>query len=171
MPVWGIIENALVPFFITIMDPMEDFRISIHLHIVFSTKNQEPIVAEHVCRDIWAFLGDTAREHRIKVHCIGGALDHVHLFLAPPTTLSVAEIVHLMKENSAQWVRENYPAIPHFAWQEGDLTVSVSESEIPTLTAYINDQAHHHRHATFQQEYVALLKEYGIAYDPDDLWS
>jgi putative transposase len=150
---------------------MEDFRISLAFHIIFSTKNQEPIVAPHVCQRVWAFLGDAAREHQIKPLSIGGALDHVHLLLSPPTTISIEDIVSIMKSESAAWVRETYAAMPNFAWQEGYAAFSVGEADVPALRAYINDQARYHHHTTFQQEYVALLEEHGIAYDPDDLWS
>ena len=149
----------------------EDFRISLQFHIVFSTKNQEPIIAPHVCQSIWAYLGDVAREHRIKVLSIGGALDHVHLFFSPPTTISIEDIVQTMRKKSAAWVREAYVAMPDFAWQEGYAAFSVSESEIPKLTAYINEQDRHHLHTTYKEEYVALLEEHGITYDPGDLWS
>jgi REP element-mobilizing transposase RayT len=150
---------------------MEEFRISLHFHIVFSTKNQEPIIAEHVRQGIWDVMGDAAREHRIKALCIGGTLDHVHLLFASPKTIPVEEIVQVMKKNSAAWVREAFPATPIFAWQEGYAAFSVSESDIPKLTAFINDQSNHHRHTTFRQEYIALLEENHVAYDPADLWS
>ena len=148
-----------------------EIRISFATHIVFSTKNQQPIIAEHVRQAMWDVMGDAARERRIRVECIGGTLDHVHLLLSPPATISVAEVVRLMKENSTAWVRETYPAMRDFAWQEGDASFGVSEEHIPALTAYLKDQARIHRYSTFQQEYIALLEENQITYDPDDLWT
>ena len=35
---------------------------------------------------------------------------------------------------------------------------------------YILTQEEHHRHRTFQEEFVAMLDEQGIQYDPKYLW-
>jgi len=153
------------------MDPLEDFRISLNIHIVFSTRNQEPIIAEHVRQGIWDLMGDIAREQRIKVLGIGGTLDHVHLLLGLAPTISVEDTVQVLKKSSAAWARETFPATPGFAWQEGYAAFSVSEENVRALTRLLNKQADYHRHTTFRQEYIALLKEHHVSYDRDDLWT
>ena len=38
------------------------------------------------------------------------------------------------------------------------------------LRKYIRNQREHHRKKTFQEEYIELLKEYGIEFDEKYLW-
>lgn len=52
-----------------------------------------------------------------------------------------------------------------FAWQSGYGVFSVSQSQLPALTAYVERQEEHHRLRTFQDEFVAALKKHGIEYD------
>ena len=43
---------------------------------------------------------------------------------------------------------------------------SVSHSQIEQVTTYIRDQREHHKKMTFEEEFLALLKEAGVSYDP-----
>ncbi len=36
---------------------------------------------------------------------------------------------------------------------------------------YIDNQKEHHKHQTFKEEYIQFLKEYGIEYNADYLWT
>jgi hypothetical protein len=52
-----------------------------------------------------------------------------------------------------------------FVWQEGYGAFSVSSSQIETLKLYIHNQEEHHRKRSFEEEFVALLRNCGVAYD------
>ena len=53
-----------------------------------------------------------------------------------------------------------------FAWQDGYGAFGVSESNLAAVVKYIHSQKEHHRKMTFEEEYLALLKEHGIDFDP-----
>jgi len=46
----------------------------------------------------------------------------------------------------------------------------VSASQRDTVRDYIARQEEHHRTRTFQEEYLALLRRSGVAYDERYLW-
>jgi L-serine deaminase len=46
----------------------------------------------------------------------------------------------------------------NFAWQEGYGACSVSASDMETVKRYIANQEKHHRRRTFEDEFIALLK-------------
>ena len=46
----------------------------------------------------------------------------------------------------------------------------MSESNVETLTAYISDQAQHHRKFSYQEELRELLKRHRVAFDERYLW-
>jgi hypothetical protein len=52
----------------------------------------------------------------------------------------------------------------------GYFAVTVSPSQISTVTRYILNQEQHHRHKSFKDEYVEMLKLAGIEYDERYVW-
>jgi hypothetical protein len=58
-----------------------------------------------------------------------------------------------------------------FAWQAGYGAFAVSHSNLDGVKAYIARQEQHHEKRTFQDEFIALLRRHGIAYDERYLWA
>ena len=54
----------------------------------------------------------------------------------------------------------------NFQWQDGYGAFSVSLSQLDDVIAYIRGQREHHKKRTFEEEFLALLKKAGVAYDP-----
>ena len=101
----------------------------------------------------------------MKALAIGGASDHVHMLLSLPATLSVAKAMQLLKGNSSKWIREAFPKMRFFAWQEGYGAFSVGVSGVDRTVAYIRNQAEHHRTRSFREEYAAMLKKHGFPFE------
>jgi putative transposase len=135
------------------------------VHCVWSTKNREPWLTPDLWERLWPYLGGIARQNQIKTLAIGGARDHVHVLLSLPATMSVAKAMQLLKGNSSKWIRETFPKMHFFAWQEGYAAFSVGVSAVDAAVAYIRNQAEHHRTRSFRDEYAAMLKKHGFAYD------
>lgn len=53
-----------------------------------------------------------------------------------------------------------------FAWQVGYGAFTVSASGCEAVRAYIARQEEHHRVKSFHEEWVEMLEEAGIDYDP-----
>jgi REP element-mobilizing transposase RayT len=80
-------------------------------------------------------------------------------------TETVAHVVEEMKRNSSRWMKTLSPTYQHFAWQGGYAAFSVSQSQVDTVIAYIENQAEHHRKQSFQEEYISFLRLYKVEYD------
>jgi REP element-mobilizing transposase RayT len=93
--------------------------------------------------------------------------DHVHILFRLPPTMTLVKAVALIKSNSSKWMREQGI---RFSWQEGYGAFSVSSSNIPIVIKYIDSQEFHHRKATFEQEFLTLLKKHGIAFDEEHVF-
>jgi REP element-mobilizing transposase RayT len=143
---------------------------SINIHYVFSTKNRESTIVGTMRERLWAFMGGIARENRMKALCIGGTADHIHLLVSLPASLSIAKGIQLIKGGSSAWVHGTFPQMQQFAWQEGYGAFSVGVSQLAETIAYIEKQEEHHRHKSFQDEYLAFLKRHEIRYDPKYVW-
>jgi REP element-mobilizing transposase RayT len=144
--------------------------ISSWLHCVFSTKERRPLITPPLRERLWPFLGGIARQNRMKAIEIGGTLDHVHILLSMPATLSIAQALQLLKGASSRWVHQTFPEHERFQWQEKYGAFAVSVSLLDRTIRYIQGQEEHHRRKTFKEEFVALLKRHRIEYDERYLW-
>jgi len=128
-------------------------------------ENREPCLTIELRGRLSPYLGGIAKQNQIEAFAIGGASDHVHVLLSLPATLSVAKAMQLLKGNSSKWIRETFPKMRSFAWQEGYGAFSVGVSGVDATVAYIRNQAAHHRTRSFREEFVAMLKKHGFAYE------
>jgi REP-associated tyrosine transposase len=105
------------------------------VHCVWSTKNREPLLGSDLRDRLSSYLGGIARENKIKALAIGGAADHVHILVSLPATLSLAKAIQLLKGNSSKWIRETFPKMHSFAWQEGYGAFSIGLSAVDATVA------------------------------------
>jgi REP element-mobilizing transposase RayT len=129
------------------------------IHCVFSTKERQPLIKATRMADLYAYFGGIAREERFSLVTAGGTANHIHLLFVLPAPLSLALAVQKLKGGSSRWMG------PHFAWQEGYGGFSVSPSQVPVVKEYIQNQEEHHRTRSFEEEFIALLRNCGIEYD------
>jgi len=139
--------------------------VSCLIHCVWSTKNREPWLIPDLRERLWPYLGGIAKQNQMKTLAIGGAADHVHILLSLPATLSVAKAVQLLKGNSSKWIRETFPKMSSFAWQEGYGAFSVGISGVDATMTYINNQTEHHPKRTFREEFIAMLQKHHFEYE------
>jgi putative transposase len=135
------------------------------VHCVWSTKNREPYLASDLRARLLPYLGGIANQNQMKTLAIGGASDHVHVLLSLPATLSAVKAMQLLKGNSSKWIRETFPKMRSFAWQEGYGAFSIGVSGVDATVAYIRNQAERHRTRSFREEFVAMLQKHGFAYE------
>ena len=95
---------------------------------------------------------------------VGGMPNHVHLLIAVPPAMALSVAIQKLKANSSRWMGEQGLS---FEWQKGYAAFSVSPSSVEVVTRYIRNQEQHHRVRTFEEEFIALLKKCGLAYDKD----
>ena len=77
--------------------------------------------------------------------------------------MPLAKAVQTLKACSSKWLNQT---IKGFAWQEGYGAFSVSASQTEGVIRYIENQRAHHARRSFEDEFLQLLKKYGIQYDP-----
>lgn len=141
--------------------------IKIHIHAVFSTKGRRKIIPKEFQPQLWAYMAGICRNHGMTPIAINGMDDHAHVLFNQPATISMAAAVRLIKANSSKWMNEQGY---EFSWQAGYGAFTVSLSDTPAVARYIRNQQEHHRTMTFEEEYVRLLRENGIAFDPERLF-
>ena len=132
------------------------------VHCIFGTKGRLPLIREP--ENLWSLLRAVARNSQIEVLAVGATTNHVHLLLKVPKTRTLADVMRELKANSSLRIRKHVSA---FAWQDGYGAISVSPTAVHAVTQYIAHQEEHHRHKSFEEEYVAILDRAGVHYDPN----
>jgi REP element-mobilizing transposase RayT len=135
-------------------------------HIVFSTKARAPIISDDLGDELYRYLGGIIRSIEGTPLEVGGMPDHVHLLVKVKPTISLAELMRVVKTNSSKWINETHPQRSTFHWQDGYSAFSVSESQLERARAYIRNQREHHRQVPFTKELIALLQRHGVDFDP-----
>jgi REP element-mobilizing transposase RayT len=143
---------------------------SLTCHVIFSTKNREPLIVNNLRDRLYSYIGGVCRNSGDCLLFAGGMADHVHLLVSLGKGTAIADCVRDIKSNSSGWVHETFPHLRGFAWQAGYGAFTVSYSNIARVKGYIERQAEHHRVRTFQEELIAFLKRHHIEYDERYLW-
>ncbi len=134
-------------------------------HIVFSTKGRLDIIDVQIEARVWAYIGGIARKHGLIALQIGGIENHIHILIIAKPSISPSQIAQWLKGESSKWIRQEFPNLQKFGWQDGFGVFSVSKSQAPQVIEYIKDQREHHKKQSFEDEYIALLKLHGVDYD------
>ncbi|MBY0263680.1 MAG: IS200/IS605 family transposase, partial [Phycisphaerales bacterium] len=115
------------------------------LHFVFSTKDRVPELAPEIAERLYPYMGGIIDAHKSQLLCAGGMPDHVHLLVRSSHDRSAADLMRETKASSSKWLRQTFPELRSFAWQDGYGVFSVSESAADSVRTYICHQAEHHR--------------------------
>jgi len=148
---------------------MPSTHLSLHYHLIFSTKERVASLHKDWRGRLHAYLGGIVRDLGGFPECIGGVEDHVHLLIGLRATHRLAGVLREIKSSSSKWVHEEMQR-PLFSWQEGYGAFTVCASHLEAVKNYIASQEEHHRRETFQEEYLEFLQEGGVEYDERYLW-
>jgi putative transposase len=138
---------------------------SLLTHIVFSTKGRTPSLTGTFAGRLFAYMGGIVKGMGGMPILINGPADHVHLLVSIPAKVAVAELARVVKANSSKWAHNEQA---QFEWQSGYGAFSVSSSKQEEVREYIAMQQEHHRHVSFQEEYLALLSRHSVNFDEHD---
>ncbi|QDT69960.1 Transposase IS200 like protein [Planctomycetes bacterium MalM25] len=144
---------------------------NIAVHLVFSTKDRQPFLANDGLRaEVHNQLGGASKTLDCAPLIAGGVEDHVHVLVRMSRTITVSDWVKELKRVTSIWIKARDPKLGEFQWQAGYGAFSVSQSEITRVKAYIANQAEHHRERDFKEEFRLLLERHRIEFDERYVW-
>lgn len=120
-----------------------------YYHITWATKNREHLILPSFESQLFTYIVNKGNELGVIIYAINGWLDHIHLLIAIPPKLSVAEVVRRLKGASAHYVNHILrPEDLDFAWQRGYGCFTLGESQRNIAEEYILNQKQHHADQT-----------------------
>ncbi|MGA9406595.1 MAG: IS200/IS605 family transposase [Bacteroidota bacterium] len=130
------------------------------IHLIWSTKDRQPIMQKEFRWKIFNHINQKAKEEGYHLDAINGAADHVHCLMSIRPKYSISEIVNKLKGESSHWINHEGIIPTRFVWQGGFAAFSVSESQLGKVRAYIHNQERHHQRMPFEVEVKKFLKLY-----------
>ena len=143
----------------------------LYVHIIFHTKNNQNLITKTVEQELHAYIGGVIKKNDSVPIKINGTENHIHVLAIMSKNIALAKFVEEIKRNSSRWIKDKGKEFEKFSWQKGYAGLSVSQSVLSKTKDYIENQKEHHKKRTFQEEYLMFLKEYGVDYDEDYIWT
>jgi len=141
-----------------------------YVHIIFSTKNRQPLIDKMLEIDLHNYIGGICNNLSCQVVRIGGYIDHVHILCLLSKKVALMKLLEEIKSHSSKWVKTRGANYHNFYWQDGYGAFSVNPAQVDKVIAYIANQHEHHRKKTFQEEFREYLDEYQVVYDERYVW-
>ena len=120
----------------------------LYYHIVWSTKNREPLITPEVEALLYGFLRSKAISLGGDVFAINGVADHIHLVASIPPSVAVATFIGQVKGAAATRFNKSGVNARPIHWQTEYSVFSFDAKRLPHLVAYVDGQKTHHAQAT-----------------------
>jgi REP-associated tyrosine transposase len=137
--------------------------IRVWIHYVWSTKNREPVLIDKFRYPLFEHIKQNALLKKIYLDRVNGYHDHVHCLVSLRSDQTIEKIAQLIKGESSYWFNNKSSLhASKLEWQDEYWAVSVGESQVGSVRAYIDNQVTHHRKKTFEEEYSDFISNDGL---------
>lgn len=143
----------------------------LYIHLIFHIKNNSVTIRNEDKKELFAYMGAKIKDNDSIPILINGTKDHIHILCVMSKNIALAKLIEEIKRHSSRWIKTVDQHYKQFAWQVGYAGFSVSQSLYEKSRHYIEIQEEHHKKVTFKEELFAFLKEYGIDYNEQYLWT
>ena len=98
---------------------MSDSYTNLLYHIIFSTKDRQPLITPDYQSRLYDYIGGTIRGVGGISLELNGTEDHIDLLakLRPDTALS--DVLRDLKANASGWMHDVFPSLQDSSWQRG----------------------------------------------------
>jgi putative transposase len=119
----------------------------IKLHIVIAVKYRKKLLVGSLDEDMKQLLFEISQEKGFTIDTMQSDIDHIHILVDIPPTLSAFQIVHQLKQLSTFriWKKYAMELKKHFwkertFWSDGYFVCSTGDASTETIRKYIDEQ-------------------------------
>ena len=143
----------------------------IYLQFVFAVRYREALINPKWEDTLYKYITGIVNNKGQKMVAINGHWDHIHALIRFEPVCAISDLVRELKKSSTNFVNDQNLARSKFTWQDGNGVFSYSRWDVQMLINYIKNQKQHHKKQSFQSEYIELLKQFEVEYDPRFLFN
>jgi REP element-mobilizing transposase RayT len=137
----------------------------VYLQAVFAVKYRDAVIDKSWRSKLHGVIGQLINETGCKTIIVNGVEDHVHCFFGLKPSVSISDVMQVVKGRSSKYINDHQLTLVRFEWQEGYGVFSYSHSHIDSVFHYIEKQEIHHQKQEFKEEYLEYLNMFEIPYD------
>ena len=116
---------------------MSDSYTNLLYHIIFSTKDREPLITLDYESRLYHYIGGINRGVGGISLELNGTEDHVHLLAKLRPDIALSSVLRDLKANATGWMHDVFPSLRDFSWQRGYGAFTVSQSNVEDVRHYI----------------------------------
>ncbi|WP_373496134.1 IS200/IS605 family transposase [Aquiflexum sp.] len=139
---------------------------SIVYHIIWTPYKRKPIMLKEPRRELFNYMMGILKNKNCHVYRIDGVEDHLHIATSLHPSQSLAGLIKDMKLACTSMIKSTNLFKGFEGWQDGYAAFTHNYSSLDNLVNYIKNQEEHHKKVSFIDEYIQLLKDHGIDFDP-----
>lgn len=133
---------------------------------VFTPKYQQPVLIKEGREKLFKYMWNTLKNKKCHPYAINGVENHIHILTHVHPSIAVSDLIKDLKVSSSIWIKEENIFPDFISWQVGYGAFTYSQDVKKKLINYINNQEEHHlKKQSLEEEYIELLKSYGIEFD------
>jgi putative transposase len=137
--------------------------IKVYIHFVWTTKKFQPLLIGKPLREkVRIHILENAQKKGIFIKYLAVQKEHCHCLISLEKDQTISSIIQLIKGESSFWINSEKLIQKKFSWQSEYYGISISESHLPSVKAYILNQDVHHRENSFLEEYEDLIIKHGF---------
>ena len=138
--------------------------------LVFAVKSNNQLIHPNIEEKIYKYISGIVKSYSQKFICINGMPDHLHILFSMAPKYALSDVVKEIKVSSSKMINEKKMFTGKFHWQTGFGAFSYSRSQLNDVIKYIDNQKEHHKKVSFRDEYIFLLKAFGLGYNEEYLF-
>lgn len=127
---------------------MPQSKVEVYLHYVWATRLRIPMITPQVERAIHRSIQSQVQNLGCVVISVNGTDDHVHLLVKIAPTVDIARLANQVKGASSFLVKQEFPEMTGFSWQDGYAAFSVTPNQVERVSSYVHNQKQHHNDGT-----------------------
>jgi REP element-mobilizing transposase RayT len=144
---------------------MGDSYTNLLYHVVFSTKDRQPLITPDYEVRLYDYIGGTIRDLGGISLALNGTGNHLHLLAKLRPDRALSDVLRKLKANASGWMHRVFPRLEDFVWQRGYGAFTVSQSNVGEVRKYIAGQKQHHQKISFRDEFIQFLIANEIEFD------
>lgn len=143
---------------------MPDVFRQAYIHFVFAVRYREHRIMPSFSDELQMYITGIAQSKGNKMLAIKAMPDHIHFLISYNPTCYIPDLVKEIKSSSTEFIKRK-KWLYDFAWQTGYGMFTYSKSQTQNVIHYILNQEEHHRHKSFKEEFLKILKEYEMEHN------
>ena len=120
----------------------------LYYHLVWGTKNRQPLLTPEVEPIIYKYLFQKAGRLEAVVHALNGIEDHIHMVASIPPKIAVSKFVGQIKATASTRYNKGDYGEDDFFWQAEFGVFSFDRKRLPNCVSYVERQKEHHANGT-----------------------